>query len=220
VVPLKSPSLSYLHLALKFLCLVLNLGLGTKIIYIFRDVSEAAKFGIIRWKKAKRIVPVKVFANGHFESAKTFVEDTHDYALSKVVGVIYINNRNHEDPAQRTQEITFEEFQNLRYTDVESVRALVQEASDKEYESDRETYFDDRIPAALAGGQIEYRPGANPLVRRTESANEGDGPEGDRRNQPGTPGRPGAATSENPPTEAEVADDSRSRTAKKLKNAG
>jgi len=151
---------------------VLGYGHELQLVYVFMDIADAAKLGMARWVKHKRIVPIKVFANGHIAGAKAFVDSTYQYALDKGIEVQLLHNRF----GQSLVGLSIDELADLAHTDVERAEKIVRDASYAEYESDREKYFDDRIPDALEGGHVEKRD-TNPLT--FNAAN-------DRRNQQGS----------------------------------
>lgn len=154
---------------------VLGYGHELQLVYVFMDIADAAKLGMARWVKHKRIVPIKVFANGHIAGAKAFVDSTYQYALDKGIEVQLLHNRF----GQSLVGLSIDELADLAHTDVERAEKIVRDASYAEYESDREKYFDDRIPDALEGGHVEKRD-TNPLT--FDAAN-------DRRDQQGSESR-------------------------------
>lgn len=119
------------------------------IIYIYRDVREAARSNILRSITHGRVVPFRVLAEGHYQSQRVFIDDTNAYAEEKDMDIFYIQNIIGKDPV----ELSLEEFKSLSYNSFEEVLQLAETYSYEEYEKNKERY-DPRIPDALKGNSV------------------------------------------------------------------
>lgn len=120
------------------------------IIYVYRDVLEAAASNVQRSVKARRIVPFRVLAEGHYYSQQAFINDTDAYAQKKQIQVAYLKNIINQEPVQ----LSFEEFRKLSYNNLAEVLQQAETSSYEEYEKNKEKY-DKRTADALRGEFVD-----------------------------------------------------------------
>lgn len=131
---------------------VIAAGHTAGIIYIYRNVQEAAVSNIVRSISHGRVVPFRILAEGHYYSQQAFINDTNDYAKRRGVDVVYLRNVINKTPVV----LNFGEFKKLSYNSLEEVLRQAETSSYEEYEKNKEKY-DERIADALRGKLVSSR---------------------------------------------------------------
>lgn len=131
---------------------IIAAGHTATIIYIYRDVRDAAASNLVRSVTHGRVVPFRVLAEGHYQSQQAFINDTNAYAERKGMDAVYIRNVTNKTP----EILNFGEFKKLSYNSFEEVLRQAETSSYEEYEKNKEKY-DQRIPNALEGKFVSSR---------------------------------------------------------------
>lgn len=137
--------------------------------YVWLNPMHAARLMVKRWLTERRIVPLSIFTEGHFD-ANNAVRETYDYLLDRIKADKrpmdeFLPGRNDyitlvrkeidfENNTSKTEPFSIAELSSLAYIDKGDLQRQIEAAAYAEYEENRDVYTDDRIADALAGRDI------------------------------------------------------------------